>query len=601
MSFFTPIWNYVDALAPAAARQDALTTARYRAFIAPHLLGSLAVLATLPAYLVLRGVPSGLEVAVFAWLAIPIVIVGYLSHTGRYEAAHVLASLSLTGLAFFVALFSGGIGSFAAVWLVVVPFAAALSGSRRAVLLSAVGSTAAALLLLWVGIADLLPRPQSSDVYAGLDALAIIAASLYATGLALGVESLIRAGERLLSIEEGRYRFLAQNATDVVVRCGRGGSVLFASPAAASLFGVPANELAGSGLFDRVHVADRPAFLAALADAAESAEEHSLEFRVRCDIGMHRPGTMTWVEMRCRRPERAGGPAEICPDVVAVLHDISDRKAQEDAVESARLESEERSAAKSRFIATIGHELRTPLNAIIGFSEILMSGSLKTSTADVEYAKLINDSGRHLLSVVDGILDASKIEAGHFRLAQEPFAPAPVIENAVDLLTLQAREAGIDLRLRLVQFPDVVADKRALTQILINLISNAVKFTPRGGLVTVSASIDGPKLVLSVEDTGIGIAQDDLPRLGEAFFQTGSSFDRWRDGSGLGLSIVKGLVKLHDGEIDIRSRLGEGTRVTVKLPSGHSRGVTSVEPVRLAAESMRSNPDFSIGRVKKSA
>lgn len=599
MSFFTSIWNYVDALVPTTVRENALTAARYRAFIAPHLLGSLAALATLPLYLVLRGAPSGLEVAVFAWLAIPIFIVCYLSHTGRYEAAHMLASLSLTCLAFLVALFSGGIGSFAAIWLVVVPFAAALSGSRRAVLVSAAGSIGAALLLLLLGIAGLLPRPQSS--YPGVDALAIIAASLYATGLALGVESLVRTGERLLVAEEGRYRFLAQNATDVVVRCGRSGSVVFASPAAATLFGAAANELAGSGLFDRVHVTDRPAFLAALADAAESAEEHSLVFRVRCDAEKYRPGRMTWVEMRCRRLGRVRED-DIAPDVVVVLRDISERKAQEDAIESARLESEHRSAAKSRFIATVGHELRTPLNAIIGFSEILTNGLLKVSSAHVEYAKLINDSGRHLLSVVNGILDASKIEAGHFQLAQEPFAPAPVIENVVDLLTLQGREAGIDLRLCLAQLPDVVADRRAFSQILINLVSNAIKFTPRGGCVTVSGSVDGPKLVLAVEDTGVGIGQDDLPRLGEAFFQTrSSSSDRCHDGSGLGLSIVKSLVKLHDGEFDICSRLGEGTQVTVKLPLSHSRAVISVEPVKFAAGSSRSNLDLSNGLVKKSA
>ncbi len=270
--------------------------------------------------------------------------------------------------------------------------------------------------------------------------------------------------------------------------------------------------------------------------------------------------------------------------------------------QKARANAEVANRVKDDFLAMLSHELRTPLNAIIGFSEILTNDLLKISSAHVEYAKLINDSGRHLLSVVNGILDASKIEAGHFQLAQEQFAPAPVIENVVDLLTLQGREAGIDLRLCLAQLPDVVADRRAFSQILINLVSNAIKFTPRGGCVTVSGSVDGPKLVLAVEDTGVGIGQDDLPRLGEAFFQTrSSSSDRCHDGSGLGLSIVKSLVKLHDGEFDICSRLGEGTQVTVKLPLSHSRAVISVEPVKFAAGSSRSNLDLSNGRVKKSA
>ena len=120
-------------------------------------------------------------------------------------------------------------------------------------------------------------------------------------------------------------------------------------------------------------------------------------------------------------------------------------------------------------------------------------------------------------------------------------------------------------------------------QILINLISNAIKFTPRGGRITVSAQCDGPKLAVAVEDTGVGIGESDLPRLGEAFFQARASYDRRHDGSGLGLSIVKGLVKLHDGDIDIRSRLGEGTRVTVRLPIDCEGGKV-VDPIKLVTE-----------------
>src|SRR5262249_9779424 len=134
--------------------------------------------------------------------------------------------------------------------------------------------------------------------------------------------------------------------------------------------------------------------------------------------------------------------------------------------------------------------------------------------------KLINGAGSHLLSVVNGMLDASKIEAGHFELVRERFVPRSTIENCVDLLALQAREEGIEIRLRVVQdLPEITADKPAFSQILINLVSNAIKFTPRGGRITIGALCDGPKLVVTVEDTGVGIDQDDLARLGEFFFQ----------------------------------------------------------------------------------
>ena len=603
MSFFSPIRKYVDALVPVAAQQDALAAARYRAFILPRLTVSLAALASLPVYQILRGAPNEIEIVVFSWLITPILIVYFLVRTGRYETAHILSSLSLNALVVPVASFVGGIGSFAAIWLVVGPFEAALSGSRRVVLISTALSMAAGLLLLMLGMTGLI-RPTSAEMHAVLAALAIVSALLYATGLALGAVSLVRAGAQLLGAEESRYQLLIGNMTDVIVRCSKGGSVIFASPAAEPLFGTPITELVGSELFERVHVADRPAFRATLAGAAGSGDVRSFKFRIQRNVGAGRPGQFVWVEMRCRPFECAPvGYEKTDQNVVAVLRDISERMTHEDALETARLQSERASAGRSRFVATIGHELRTPLNAIIGFSEMLTNSAVKISASDqVEYAKLINGSGRHLLSIVNSMLDASKIEAGHFEVARERFVPGPAIENCVDLLALQAREAGIVLRLRLAQnLPELAADKRAFSQILINLISNAVKFTPRAGCVTIGASCDGSNLLVTIEDTGVGIEQHDLARLGEAFFQTSSCHDRRHDGAGLGLSIVKGLVKLHDGEVDIRSRVGEGTRVTVRLPLSQSGERTPTEPVKLVTESHRGNPYGSNDWVKKSA
>ena len=590
MSFLTPVWSYVDALVHPVAQQDALTAARHRAFIAPRLLGSLAALASFPVYVVIRGVPTALEVGVFAWLAAPILIVYYLSHTGRYERAYLLSALALTTLAALVALCTGGIGSFAAVWLVVVPVEAALSASRRIVALATALALTAAGLLLLLGAGGYLPHALTSpDQQSTLAALGIVSATLYAAGLALGAELLVRTGASLLHAEEDRHRLLAHSMTDVVIRHGRNGSVLSAPQAAESIVGVKASELLGNGLFDRVHVADRPAYLAALADAASLNEERSLELRIRCGAGQFR-----WVDMRCRPRESGAGERE----VIAVLRDISERKSQDRAIETARAESERADAAKIRFIATMSHELRTPLNAIIGFSDMLTNESLELDPRrKLEYAKLINDSGHHLLSVVNGILDVSKMENGNFEITPEPFTPAPAIESCADLLALKAQDAGVELTMRIApDLPDVAADRRAFNQILINLISNAVKFTPRGGRVTVSARCDGPKLAVTVEDTGVGIGESDLPRLGEAFFQGRASYDRRHDGTGLGLSIVKGLVHLHGGEVDIKSRLGEGTRVTVRLPFEIAN-----HPVTLVTERNRGLSTATDSRVKKSA
>ena len=586
MSVLSPLWQYVDALVYPAARQDALTAARHRAFIAPRLIGSFVALASFPVFIAVRGVPSALELGVFAWLVAPILIAYFLSRTGRYEAAHVLSSLALTGLVMAVALFNGGIASFAAIWLVVVPLEASLSASRRVVALASIFALAAAGLLLVTSAQNLLPEVAAVSEPGALAALGVVSAALYATGLALGAEQLARTSVWLRYAEEDRYRLLARNMTDVIARHDRHGAVLFISPAAESLFGTPAGALTGHGLFDHVHVADRPAFLTALADASAHGEDRSVEFRIRRGGDGAQAGRFVWVEMRCRPLDDANAVTDGEREVVAVMRDISERKVHEQAMEIAHAEQERASLSKSRFLATMSHELRTPLNAIIGFSEMLTKQDLIVQPERrLEYARLINESGHHLLSVVNGILDMSKMETGNFEITPEPFAPVPVITGCCDLLALKARDAAVEIRTRLApDLPEIVGDRRAFNQILINLMSNAIKFTPRGGSVTISAQRDGSKLAVSVEDTGVGIGENDLPRLGEAFFQARASYDRRHDGTGLGLSIVKGLVKLHNGDIEIRSRLGEGTRVTVRLPVDCEGHKAPADPIRLVTE-----------------
>ena len=592
MSLLKSIRDYIDALVHPSAQHDALTASRHRAFIAPRLIGSVVALAAFPIYLALRGVPSWLEVLVFAWLVAPILTAYYLSRTGQYESAHVLSSLALTGLVTAVAAESGGITSFAAIWLVIVPLEAALSASRRVVAMASTFAIVSAGLLLFLGTQEMLPPGSASDAGA-MAALGIVSAALYATGLGLGAESLARTSFWLLYAEEDRYRLLARNMTDVITRHGNNGAVLFVSPAAETLFGVKVSDLHGHKLFDRVHVADRPAYLTALADAAALQEARSVEFRVRRDDDTANPKSgvqFIWVEMRCRPLDHAAGNVDgKTHEVVAVMRDVTERKTQEQAVEEARAEAEKANAAKGRFLATMSHELRTPLNAIIGFSDMLkQEEAMRLDQARRhEYANLINDSGIHLLSVVNGILDMSKMETGDFEITPEPFRPAPVIQSCCDLLALKARESSLDLVTKLDDLPEIVADKRAFKQILINLLSNAMKFTERGGRVTVSAKTEGNVMIVVFEDTGVGISPEDLRKVGQPFFQARGAYDRRHDGTGLGVSIVQGLVMLHGGTLDIASRVGEGTRVTVRLPMD----CEGVRPVR-EKKSMVAHPSF---------
>lgn len=562
---FAPIRAYLDALLHQSARQDSLTAARHRAFFATRLFVGLSALAVFPVYLAWRGVPGPLEVFALGWMLTPLLLVWYLSKSGEYERAHLLSACALAILVALIGAVTGGLASFAAPWIVVIALEASLSASRRliAATVSVAIFTAAAL---WI----MVPEPASAVFASGwLSVAGVATASLYAGGIALANSTFLREGDLAKLASEARYKLLAQNMSDVIARHGRDGAITFISPAAEQLTGIPASELLGHKLFDRVHLADRPAFLTAISDAARSSAPVSLEFRLQRESGEYRGAPeFIWVEMRSHGIDNDARIGE-ARQVVSVFRDITARKADALAVENARSEAERANDAKSKFLATVSHELRTPLNAIIGFSEMLArEEEMKLDAARrQDYARLIRDSGEHLLAVVNGILDMSRIEAGHFEIVTEPFAVKPLVESCRKMMSLRAEQAGIQLFTDIASdLPEINADPRALRQVVINLVSNAIKFTENGGKVDVVARACGSEIELVVSDTGVGIPEADLSRLGDPFFQGRSTYDRMYEGTGLGLSVVMGLVKLHGGAVEIESRLRKGTKVTVRLP-----------------------------------
>jgi cell cycle sensor histidine kinase DivJ len=583
VTVLTIIRDCLDALLHPSARADALARARHRAFIAPRLFGSLASFAAFPVYLAVRGAPTALEVVAVAWLTVPILLSWFLSRTGRYDSACMFSSLALAGLVMTLSLLTGGIESFAAIWLVIVPLEAALSTSRRVLAFACALALGCALLLILLGHFHALPEVHANPALrVVLAAFGVTSAACYAAGLAFGSQAVVRESVSLLDIEQQRYHLLAHNMGDVVSQHHRNGAVRFISPAAEAMVGTAVGRLLGHGLFERVHVADRPAYLTALSDAARGGEPRSVEFRLKreasAEHGREQGGRVEfiWVEMRCRRleqPTETAASAEA--EVVAVLRDVTERKGQEQALDRARAAAEQADASKSRFLATMSHELRTPLNAVIGFSEMIAQEDtlMLDAARRKEYARLINDSGQHLLSVVNGILDLSKIQSGNFEIAPEPFAPSEALANCCNLLALKAQESSIDLVVRMPEhLPSMTGDPRAFRQIALNLVSNAIKFTERGGRVSVSAATEGTRLVLRVADTGVGIAAEDLERVGDPFFQAGKTYERRHEGTGLGLSIVKSLVGLHGGELTVQSRVGQGTTVIVALPLTFTAG-----------------------------
>jgi two-component system, cell cycle sensor histidine kinase DivJ len=320
----------------------------------------------------------------------------------------------------------------------------------------------------------------------------------------------------------------------------------------AALMGASAEVLKGFGLYERVLVSDKVAYLSALDSLRAGKDKVRLQLRLR--NGVEDGAYSTFSLLFCK----------MAGDSIAVLIEF----APEPVIAKPQPASESQIHA-DRYLAGVSHELRTPLNAILGFSDILrqdMFGAL-ANERQREYVELIHQSGVHLLSVVNMILDVSKLDAGAYQIVAEPFE----VEEAVSMSLAMVREQAMGKRIELISTLDpkaaeCIADRRAVQQIMINLLSNAVKFTPDGGTVTVTSQAQDGYLVLNVADSGIGISESDLERIGQPFYQAQSDYTRAFEGTGLGLSLVRGLVELHQGGLTIESETAKGTAVTVRLP-----------------------------------
>ncbi|MGE0284129.1 MAG: sensor histidine kinase, partial [Rhizobiaceae bacterium] len=363
------------------------------------------------------------------------------------------------------------------------------------------------------------------------------------------------------------------------------------------VIGVPSEILLGGGLFERLRVSDRVGFLCALGGLRNGGPAGRVSALVRAPIENEEMGaSYRLFDFDLVVPGAGNGNviaiARRSDDVERLSRELANAEQSRDAMDMAR----------NRLLASVSHELRTPLNAIIGFSDMLLLELFGKfgDPRQKEYVTLVRDSGHHLLDVVNSILDVSKIESGAYSILPEPFVLTDAVEMCRSMMDGQARSKSICLS---VSDPfdasEIVADRRAVQQMLINLISNAIKFTPAGGAVTIRTSRTGSFAKLAVIDNGIGIEEKDLARIGEPFTQVHNDYTRQFDGAGLGLSLVKGLVSLHGGSMSIESAPAQGTTVTISLPiEGPSRSTGQAKVVALAKAASR---DASDGSLRKTA
>lgn len=361
-----------------------------------------------------------------------------------------------------------------------------------------------------------------------------------------------RLQDRVWNLAEGeeRYRSLIRAQLDVIVQRDAAGRVTFANEGYARLTGRPGSDLLGTAAMPAV-IESGPA--RARPDGARLVDE-----------AIETPDGTRWfafVETTIAGP---GG----APETLRAGRDVTERVVTARALEEARARAEAASGAKSRFLATVSHEFRTPLNGILGMADLVLDTSLDPE--QTTYIRAVKTSGEALLSLIDEILDFSKIEAGRIDLAAEPFDLTALVEGVVELLAPKAQGKGIEIAAHVARDAPrmVVGDGDRLRQILVNLAGNAVKFTETGG-VGVTVEGDGEGIVLSVRDTGPGIAMERAPALFEEFEQGDDSASRRHGGTGLGLAITHRIVERMGGRIEVESTLGSGSnfRVRLNLPS----------------------------------
>ncbi len=370
-------------------------------------------------------------------------------------------------------------------------------------------------------------------------------------------------------------RSVVDDSFDGIVIVNQAGTIELFNPTAEKILGVDAENAVGSPIRDIIPWSQRLEKL--ISPEGQDGEGGGREIFGPAELQLRKDEadecTLELVVSSSRLSVTRQGSAKKGVDkrvYIFTFRDITERKKTEEAQRVAREQAEAASRAKTEFLANMSHELRTPLNAIIGFSELMKTEALGPlgNAQYLDYMNDINNSGNHLIQIINDILDMSKIEAGELKPNESVFGLGRIAEGCLRLVLDRAKKGDIELSSEIADgLPKLHADERMIKQILLNLLSNAVKFTPAGGKVTLKAYAKATGLVISVVDTGIGIPEDKMDIILEPFGQADMSLHRQYEGTGLGLPLVKSMTELHGGQLEIRSKVGEGTTASIILPA----------------------------------
>ena len=528
----------------------------------------LLCLIALPLILVAPGGAEMPHAALLAAMVAPSLV--FLACQSRFETAQSAAAAA----AAFAAIALGAWSAGALTFLFLAPAAmlaldALELGTARARAFPLMAAAAA-------GAAALAASPGAPPPAGWFAAMAFAAAFTHA---ALTVASLTAAAARLkmsLSKSRASLQETVSAMREAVLFSDAQGAVIKASPNAAAVAGEPLAGLAGRGLFSRLHVADRVAYLKAASDACHSGTVTEMEMRLSAASGA--PPRVLAARIG---PAAGGGAAVTLRDATAAAQTLESlREAEKQRLEAAR--------SRGLFVSALSHKVRTPLNAVIGFSEMLANkdfGQLPPEQVR-EYAGIIHESGQTLLRVVTATIDLIRIESGTYEIDPQPLDAARIADVCLEGAASFAQERGVTISFSAAPgLPEILADRRSLKQVIGQVLHNAVKFSPAGGAVEARALLSGAHVRFTIADNGPGISKEAQARLGDAFFQGDATYARSAEGAGMGLALAKGLARLNKCGFRIDSQEGRGTLATIDMPV-YAASSQTVRPMPFPAPAM---------------